>query len=91
MTNDRAQAYGRVIRTLDDISAVKLLPSEVERIRAAADTLLFATNADESVRGAVANIESLAQHLVDSERWTEERARDLVDALLGCGPLQLIA
>jgi hypothetical protein len=35
----------------------------------------------------LADIEGLADHLVASDRWSEERARQLVDDLLACGPV----
>ena len=41
MTSERTQAYGRVLRTLDDVGATKLHEPEQERIREAADTLIF--------------------------------------------------
>jgi hypothetical protein len=34
----------------------------------------------------MADVDSLAEHLVASDRWSEERARQLVDDLLACGP-----
>ena len=90
MTSERAQAYGRVMRTLDDVGPAKLLDSERERIRAAADTLFFAEDlgTDEEARAAVADMTALARHLVDSERWLEESARRLLYDVLACGPLQ---
>ena len=90
MTSERAQAYGNVMRTLEDVGPSKLVESERERIRAAADTLFFAEDlgSDEEARTAVADITALARHLVDSERWLEESARRLLHDVLGCGPLQ---
>jgi hypothetical protein len=87
MTSERAQAYGRVVKTLDELSGVKLLPAEQDRIRAAADTLLFCESVDDpGAREALADVEALASHLVDTGRWTEESARRLADDLYGCGP-----
>ena len=54
--------------------------------REAADTLIFASEVEET-RAAMADVESLADHLVASDRWSEERARQLVDDLLACGPV----
>jgi len=48
MTNERTQAYGRVVQTLDEIGATKLLPAEQARIRDAADTLIFASDLEEA-------------------------------------------
>ncbi|HET6551189.1 MAG TPA: hypothetical protein VFG79_22175 [Solirubrobacter sp.] len=85
MTNERTQAYGRVISTLDELGATKLLPAEQARIRDAADTLIFATETDE-VRDALRDIGALAEHLLTSGRWLEERLDALVMNLLACGP-----
>jgi hypothetical protein len=86
MNLDRTQAYGRVVKTLDDLGPAKLLPGEQDRIRDAADTLIFAATAEEA-RVAAADVEELVEHLVASGRWTDERAQELLDDLRGCGPL----
>ncbi len=80
---DRALAYGRVVKTLDDLGPTKLLPDEQDTIRSAADALLF----EEDVYEALAQVEDLAERLVDADRWTPERARALVDDVAACGPL----
>lgn len=86
MTSDRTQAYGRVVKTLDDIGPAKLQAAEQERIREAADTLIFAAGPDEA-RAALDDVEMLAAHLVASGRWTSERAQELLDDLVACGPV----
>lgn len=86
MTSDRTQAYGRVVKTLDDIGPAKLQAAEQERIREAADTLIFAAGPDEA-RAALDDVEMLAAHLVASGRWTTERAQALLDDLVACGPV----
>jgi hypothetical protein len=93
MTSERSQAYGRVMRILDDLGPAKLHASECEEIRAAADTLFFAEDlgVDAEAREAVARITKLARNLVDSERWLDESARQLLSDVLGCGPLQPVA
>jgi hypothetical protein len=90
MTSERSQAYGRVMRTLDDVGPAKLHDSEREEIRAAADTLFFAEDlgVDAEAREAVARVTKLARNLVDSERWLDESARALLSDVLGCGPMQ---
>jgi hypothetical protein len=90
MTSERSQAYGRVMRTLDDVGPAKLHESEREEIRAAADTLFFAEDlgADAEAREAVARVTALARNLVESERWLDESARALLSDVLGCGPMQ---
>jgi len=86
MTAERTQAYGRVVKTLEDIGPAKLQPAEQERIREAADTLIFAADIDEA-RGALADVEALAEHLAGTGRWTAERADQLVHDLVTCGPV----
>ena len=86
MNSERTQAYGRVVKTLEDLGPAKLQPAEQERVREAADTLIFAVDLDEA-RAAMADVDALAEHLVASDRWSEERAKQLVDDLLACGPV----
>ena len=90
MTSDRSQAYGRVMRILDDMGPAKLHDGEREQIRAAADTLFFAEDlgTDAEARESVAGITRLARDLVDSGRWLDESARPLLSDVLACGPLQ---
>jgi hypothetical protein len=90
MNTERTQAYGRVIKTLEDLGPTKLQPAEQARIREAADTLIFAADLDEA-RAALEDIDALAEHLVASDRWSDERARQLVDDLLACGPVAPVA
>ena len=86
MTSERTQAYGRVKKTWEDLGPTTLQPAEQDRVRDAADTLIFASGVEET-RAVMADIETLADHLVASDRWSEERARQLVDDLLACGPV----
>jgi hypothetical protein len=90
MTSERTQAYGRVLRTLEDVGPTKLHPSEQERIREAADTLIFAATLEEA-REALADIDALAEHLASTGRWTQERAAELAQDILACGPLAPVA
>ena len=89
MNSERTQAYGRVVKTLEDIGPAKLQPAEQARVREAADTLIFAADLDEA-RQAMADIDGLAERLVASDRWSEERAKQLVDDLLACGPVTAV-
>ena len=93
MTSERSQAYGRVMRILDEVGPAKLTESERERVRAAADTLFFAEDlgTDGEAREAVSDVTALARHLVESERWLDETARRLLQDVLACGPLQPVA
>lgn len=89
MNTERTQAYGRVVKTLEDLGPTKLQPAELDRVREAADTLIFAADLDEA-RDAMADIDVLAEHLVASDRWSEERAKQLIDDLLACGPVTAV-
>jgi hypothetical protein len=91
MNSERTQAYGRIVKTLEDLGPAKLLASEQERIREAADTLIFASGPDDHVVAALDDVQSLADHLAESGRWTEERASALVDDISATGPLAPVA
>jgi hypothetical protein len=86
MTSDRTQAYGRVVKTLEDLGPSKLQPAEQDRIREAADNLIFAVDLDEA-RAALEDVDALTAHLVSSGRWTSESAEQLHSDLLACGPV----
>ena len=90
MTSERTQAYGRVVKTIEDLGPSKLQPFEQDRIREAADNLIFAADLDEA-RATMDDVETLAAHLVASGRWTSERAEQLVADLLACGPVTPVA
>ena len=90
MTNERTQAYGRVVQTLDEIGATKLLPAEQARIRDAADTLIFASDLEEA-EDALRDMGLLTEHLLSSGRWLEERIDQLVANILACGPTHVPA
>ena len=88
MTSQRAQAYGRVLATIEDMAATKLFAPEQQRIRDAADTLLFSESIDAAgAREALEDIENLTRHLIDADRWIDERARGLADDVAACGPV----
>ena len=67
MDNARSQAYGRVVKTLDQLGNVKLTADEAQIIRTAADALFF----DGDGYDELAAVEDLVQQLVDADRWTE--------------------
>jgi hypothetical protein len=90
MTSDRTQAYGRIVKTLEDLGPSKLQPAEQDRIREAADNLIFAADLEEA-RSTLADVETLVEHLVASGRWTTERADQLAADLLACGPVTPVA
>jgi hypothetical protein len=87
MTSERTQSYSRVVRTIDDLGPAKLLADEQQRIRDAADILIFSAGIEGAESAAIADVESLVDHLVESGRWTAERAEELRADILGCGPL----
>ena len=63
MNSERTQAYGRVLRTLEDVGPTKLHTPELARIREAADTLIFAAELDDA-REALEDMEALCESLV---------------------------
>jgi NAD(P)-dependent dehydrogenase (short-subunit alcohol dehydrogenase family) len=77
MTSERTQSYSRVVRTIDDLGPTKLLAAEQQRIRDAADTLIFSAGLESAEIAAIADVETLVDHLVESGRWTAERAEEL--------------
>ncbi|MCP9490001.1 MAG: hypothetical protein MSC31_09005 [Solirubrobacteraceae bacterium MAG38_C4-C5] len=81
-TSERSQAYGRVMRTLADLGPAKLLADEQDIIRESADELLFDSP---EAPAAMQAVDDLAQRLVDSDRWSQERADQLVDDIASCG------
>ena len=88
MSPERTQAYGRVMHTLNELGPSKLLNEEQDRIREAADALIFASDliADPEALEAIADVESLCASLVQSGRWTEITAARLVKDMRECGP-----
>ena len=79
-------------RTLAELGPVKLLDDELDRLRGAADTLLFSEDVDDdATKAAIDDANSVIDHLVSSGRWTEERARQLADDLAACGPLAAVS
>ena len=93
MTSERSKAYGRVMKTLDDLGPSKLLPSESEGLRDAADVLLFCDDltADPHAERALRETRALAHHLVQSGRWLAETVESLVRDMEATGPLSPVA
>ena len=90
---DRAQAYGRVVKTLEDMGASKLLADEQATIREAADALLFATDmsTDEEARAALDRLDDLVEALTEADRITPELGEVLLHAVESCGPQRAAA
>lgn len=88
MNSERAQAYGRVVKALDDLSGAKLHPDEQDTIRSAADALLFCHDmrSDPAAEEALAAVYELADRLVESERLSREGAQALIMDVESCGP-----
>jgi hypothetical protein len=91
MTSERAKAYGRVVRTVDDKGASKLLGHEQDRIREAIDALFFSELLDDATELASTDIKVLAEHLVEAGRWEEWQAQKLIDDVTACGPVPVTA
>jgi hypothetical protein len=74
---------------LNGPEAHELRAEEADRIREAADALFFCEDleADTSARDAADEIADLAVELVESGRWSEESAEELVSEVLACGPV----
>jgi hypothetical protein len=91
MTSERTAAYRRVLETLSELGPAKLLGEEQDRIRYAADNLIFSSDLceDEAALGALTDIEQLCGALVESGRWELVTATRLADDLAACGPSQV--
>jgi hypothetical protein len=88
MSPERTNAYQRVMQTLNELGPSKLLDGEQDRIRYAADSLIFSSDLrkDLAAREALGDVERLCRALVESGRWAEVTAKRLADDLLQCGP-----
>lgn len=88
MSPERTQAYRRVITTLDQVGPSKLWSEEQERIRFAADTLIFSFDLvrDGAARDALEDAGRLCAALVESGRWESVTAARLASDLSECGP-----
>ena len=88
MSPERSDAYRRVMKTLTDVGPSKLLDSEQQRIRYAADNLIFSgdLSADVEAQDALADVEALCEALVESGRWEQVSAGRLAADVYECGP-----
>lgn len=87
MSPERTQAYRRVMRTLGELGPRKLLGPEQDRVRHAADNLVFSSDlGDDTTREALRDSEELCESLVLSERWEPVTAQRLERDLRACGP-----
>jgi hypothetical protein len=92
MSPERSKAYRQVMKTLDDMGPSKLFDDEQQRIRYAADNLIFSTdlNTDVEACDALEDVAALCRSLVDSGRWEQSTAMRLVDDVCECGPAAAI-
>lgn len=88
MSPERTFAYQRVIKTLDELGPSKLLGAEQDRIRHAADNLVFCSNiaGDIAAQEALEDIERLCHALTESGRWERVTAERLSADVHACGP-----
>jgi hypothetical protein len=92
MSPERSHAYRRVMKTLSDLGASKLQPGEQDRIREAADTLIFSVDLDEDsgASAALVDVDDLLNALVKCGRWQRETAERLAADVYGCGPARSV-
>ncbi|HEY4830247.1 MAG TPA: hypothetical protein VIH85_26015 [Solirubrobacteraceae bacterium] len=76
------------MKTLEDIGPSKLLEQEQQRIRYAADNLIFSQNLENDIEAqtALIDVEDLCRTLVETGRWEDVSATRLADDLFQCGP-----
>jgi hypothetical protein len=88
VNSERAQAYGRVIKAIDDLSGAKLHPPEQQTVRDAADAMFFCERleTDPGAQEALDALYTLGDHLVEADRMQPETVRELTTAVEGCGP-----
>ncbi len=87
MSPERTRAYRRVTHTLAEIGPSKLQREEQDRVRMAADALIFAAHLDDDeAREALVDVDRLCRMLVDSGRWEPVTAAKLLDDVAACGP-----
>jgi hypothetical protein len=76
------------MKTLEDLGPSKLLETEQQRIRYAADNLIFSSDlsGDVEAQDALADVDALCRALVESGRWQEDTAARLAEDVFQCGP-----
>ncbi len=89
MSPERSNAYRRVMKTLEDVGPSKLLDTEQQRIRYAADNLIFSADlsTDVEAQDALADVVALCHALIESGRWEEFSAGRLAADVQQCGPV----
>src|ERR687896_841736 len=89
VTSERAQAYGRLMRTVKDDGPDALTPQECALVREAADSLLFCDERawSDEARDGLTRVGDLAGDLVGTGRWGPDRAEQLLRDIESCGPM----
>jgi hypothetical protein len=88
MSPERTRAYREVVQTLNELGPSKLQAAEQDRVRDAADNLIFSHDLSDDVaaREALEDIEHLCHDLVESGRWEQVTADRLAAEVSRCGP-----
>jgi len=89
VNSDRTQAYGRVIKALNDLADSKLHPEEQQIVREAADSLLFCEDmaSDPAAELALGELYELTDRLVENDRMSSEATLRLTADIEACGPM----
>ncbi len=89
MNSDRTQAYGRVVKALNDLADSKLHPEEQQIVREAADSLLFCEDmaSDPAAELALGELYELTDRLVENDRMSSEATLRLTADVEACGPM----
>ncbi len=92
MTSERAQAYGRLMKTITEDGDGALRPDEQTLVREAADALLFCEDLswDDEARDGLTRVGDLAGDLVGAGRWGPERAEQMLRDIEACGPMAAV-
>jgi hypothetical protein len=88
MSPERANAYRRVMEIVNELGPDELVDGERDRIRYAADNLIFSRDlaGDVAAQEALGDVGRLCRALVDSGRLEEVTAGRLAEDLCLCGP-----
>ncbi|HET9103514.1 MAG TPA: hypothetical protein VFN55_09175 [Solirubrobacteraceae bacterium] len=86
MSPERSNAYQRVMHTLDELGPSKLQSGEQDRVRYAADNLIFASALEGEASLALNDALELCTALVQSGRWEQVTADRLAADIGACGP-----
>jgi len=93
VNSERAAAYGRVMKTIQDLGAGKLHPPEQDVVREAADAMFFSRDStdEDQAHEALRGLYALVDQLVDAKRIEPEAAGRLTADVEACGPPMRVA